>query len=245
MTALTMGSGTDRVRRVAPNVLGVVLAIVVVALGWWLAERPLVRGHGPYYQAPPTASRGAAAAIMTSAGIPAVAGTGAAPLAPMPGDGLHPAEYAVRVGDAQTPAGAILRLQQIGAAAPSGTYAPIPDRSDGAYAVFTGAFNKSNDADALLRSLRAHGQLSETGGTVVRLPLAFLIERDVPAAAAAGRVAASVARGLPAYALRQADGTAWILAGAFAAAADTASLARTLRDAGLHVTLAYRTGRPF
>jgi len=240
VNASALSHGPGRLRRLGPGVLGICLAAVLVAVGFWLMERPLVRGNGPNYQQRPAASRADnGAAIMTRAGIPAH------PAADLPGATQPKAPYAVSIGHANTAAGAILRLRTMEAFAPAGTYVPMADRAAGDYQVVAGAYATSNDADALLQALRAHGQLSETSGTVVRVPLAFLIERNVAADAAAARVAAFAARGLPVYALRQADGRAWLYAGAFASAADTTLLGNALRRAGVHATLAYRTGRPF
>jgi SPOR domain len=240
VNAWTLSGRPGRLRRAGPGVVGVVLAVVLVCLGFWLMERPLVRGHGPDYQhraSVPGATQGAA--IMSRAGIPAHV------VEDLPGASRPASPYAVTVGHANTEAGAILRLQQVGTFAPAGTYEPTPGQAGTDYQIVAGAFATSNDAEALLRELRAHGQVSETSGTVVHVPLAFLIERDVAAAAAAARVAALAARGLPVYALRQADGRAWLYAGAFASAADAALLGTALRTAGVPATLAYRTGRPF
>ncbi len=240
MNASALPHGPGRLRRLGPAFLGLCLTVVVLAVGFWLMERPLVRGHGPDYQRPLAASGlEDGAAIMSQAGIPAHTAPD------LPGATQPRAPYAVRVGHANTPAGAILRLRKVGAFAPAGTFAPMPDGAAGDYQIVAGAYATSNDAEALLQALRAHGQLSETSGTIVRVPLAFLIERDVAADAAAARVAAFAARGLPVYALRQADGRAWLYAGAFASAADTTLLGDALRNAGVHGTLAYRTGRPF
>jgi hypothetical protein len=249
VTAFTLSHRSGRLRRAAPNALGVLLAALVVAIGWWLAERPLVRGHGPDYQrkVPATAvgAPPAAATVLSAAGIPASDGTPVPPAPDYPGDAHNPAAFAVRVGGANTPAGAILLLHQIGTSAPAGTYAPVSSQGNGPYGVYAGAFTSTNEAQAYLQQLRTHGQLSETSGTVLRLPLALLIERDVAANAAAARAAALVARGFPVYALRQADGRAWLYAGAFASAAESTPLSDALRAAGLNATLAYRTGRPF
>ncbi|HEX8726047.1 MAG TPA: hypothetical protein VF737_11730 [Gemmatimonadaceae bacterium] len=240
MNAWALPHGPRRLRRVAPGALGILLTALLFAVGLWLMDRPLARGYGPDYQRRPgAADQRDAAAIMTRAGIPARA------VPDLPGASRPPSGYAVQLGHAETAAGAILRLRTVGAVAPAGTFVPTAGRTAGGYEIVAGAFATSNDAGALLQELRAHGQLSETSGTVVHVPLAFLIERDVAAGAAAARVAAYAARGLPVYALRQADGRAWLYAGAFASAADTASLSRTLRAAGVHATLAYRTGRPF
>lgn len=249
MTALTAHGTPGHPRRplpawwhrAAPRIAGVLAVAGLGYAGFWLAERPLVRGHGRDYQAGPQAGPGATgASVLGAAGIPA-----GSRISGLPGDTTHPAGFAVYVGHANTPAGAILRLQQIGTAVPAGTYAPISGRAAGGYRIVAGAFPTSNAAETVLQNLRAHGQISETSGTVVRVPLAYMIERDVAADAAAARVAAFAARGLPVYALRQADGRVWLYAGAFASAADTGSLGDALRQAGLRPTLAYRTGRPF
>jgi hypothetical protein len=58
-------------------------------------------------------------------------------------------------------------------------------------------------------------------------------------------VTAFVERGVPAYALRQADGSATVYAGAFEAPEQSALLAQSLRQLGLAPTLVYRTGRVF
>jgi hypothetical protein len=249
MNAFTLNPGSGRLRRAAPNALAVLMAVLIVAIGWWLAERPLVRGHGPDYQRRPTstmaAARNSASAVLAAAGIPASDSAPARAVPDYPGDAKNPSAFAVRVGGANTPAGAILLLHQIGTSAPAGTYAPLSSLGNGPYGVYAGAFTSTSEAEAYLRQLRTHGQLSETSGTVLRLPLALLIERDVAADAAAARAAALVARGFPVYALRQADGRAWLYAGAFASAAESTPLSDALRAAGLNATLAYRTGRPF
>jgi len=232
-----------RLRRAVPGAVGLVLFACLVALGLWLADRPLARGHAPDDPRGP-AGAGAGGQAASTGAARSVGGLVATGPAIMGNPGAA-APFAVRVGDANTAAGAILRLQQMGASAPAGTYVPIPNGAAGAYHVLAGAFPDSVEAAALLASLRSHGQLSETSGTVVRLPLAYMIERDVAADSAAVRVAAFVARGLPVYALRQADGRVWLYAGAFAAASDTTPVADALRQAGVSGTLAYRMGRTF
>ncbi|MGH7668830.1 MAG: hypothetical protein ACRENQ_04995 [Gemmatimonadaceae bacterium] len=239
MRVSTLPGAPGPLRRSGPAALGIFLVAVVVAVGFWLMERPLVRGYGPDYQQRPASKAEDGAAIMSRAGIPAQQA------APLPGAARPGSPYAVTLGRANTAAGAILWLRTVRAYAPVGTYVPMTDPVPGGYRIVAGAYADSNDADALLRTLRAHGQLSETSGTVVQVPLAYLIERDVAADAAAARVAAFAARGLPVYGLRQADGRVWLYAGAFASAADTTLLGNALRSAGMHPTLAYRTGRPF
>jgi SPOR domain len=238
MNLLVVHERPTRVRRAATGAIGVVLFAGCIALAAWLMYRPLARGHGPDYQGRPDVRAARAAAAVTPLGLrvvgPAIAG-----------DSSAAAAYAVHVADANTPAGAILWLRQMGADVPAGTYVAVQAESAGEYRVLAGAYPDSAAAGALLQRLRAHGQLSEWGGTVVRFPLAYLIERGVSANAVAARVAAYAARGLPVYALRQADGRARLYAGAFATASDTTPTAGMLRRAGIHATLAYRTGRPF
>ncbi len=231
-------SPLPRIRRAAPALVGVVLFGCVAALSAWLMERPLDRGHGRDYQRRPEI-RDAGAPAPAAVGLPATVTPGAW------GDSVGVAAFAVHLADANTPAGAILWLHQAGAVVPTGTYEPVPGGATGAYWVLGGAYQDSVEAAGLLSRLRSRGQLRATGGSVVRTPLAYMIERDVAADSAAARVAAYAARGLPVYALRQADGRARLYAGAFAAASDTTLLADALRRAGVRATLAYRTGRSF
>ncbi|MDE3129389.1 MAG: SPOR domain-containing protein [Gemmatimonadota bacterium] len=229
-----------RVRRLAAGTFAIALFGCLVALGAWLMERPLDRGHGPDYHPP----RGWSARRAAGAGPDGPA----LPIREVPAAAGSPADaspFSVQLGTANTAAGAMLLLDLAGAHLPVGTYVATPAGTAAEYRVLAGAFQDSRDAAALLASLRTHGQLSQLGGTVVRVPLAYMIEQDVPAGSVAARVAAYDKRGLAVYALRQADGRARVYAGAFAAAADTAPVAAALRRAGVHATLAYRTGRPF
>ncbi len=231
-----------RVRRFAPGAFGIVLFGCLVALGAWLMERPLDRGHGPDYH---RIGGWTARRAPGTAPLPLVAQAGPGP-APAPS--ASPADaspFSVQLGTANTAAGAMLVLDLAGPHLPVGTYVATPAGTAVEYRVLAGAFQNSRDAAALLASLRSHGQLGRLGGTVVRVPFAFVIEQDVPAGSAAARVAAYDKRGLAVYALRQPDGRARLYAGAFATTADTAAAAAALRRAGVHATLAYRTGRPF
>lgn len=226
-----------RARQFLSAALGVALFACLVALGAWLMERPLDRGYGPDYHAPVGRRAGAAEAggvLPIREAASGVAGSAA---------GGSP--FSVQIGTANTPAGAMLVLDLAGPRVPVGTYVATSAGTSAGYRVLVGAFQDSRDAAALLASLRTHGQLRQWGGAVVRVPLAFEIERDVPAGSAAARVAAYDKRGLAVYALRQADGRVRLYTGAFATAADTAPVAAALRRAGVHATLAYRMGRSF
>ena len=88
--------------------------------------------------------------------------------------------------------------------------------------------------------------MSDAGRVVIeRYPYALLVERDVPDSAVGTRVARYQARGLPVYALLQANGTARLYAGAFKAPEEANLLTDVMRAAGLNTSLVYRTGRVY
>jgi len=94
----------------------------------------------------------------------------------------------------------------------------------------------------LLDRLRQRKLLS--AGSVVRLPFAFRIDSGVPPSAVPAMVANYVDHGQPAYALRQADGTVWLLIGAYESP-EQASLYRESLPSGTRPVLVYRKGRLF
>ena len=110
-------------------------------------------------------------------------------------------------------AGAILKLQKDGKNLPAATFSPVIIQGVRWFKVVTGAFATAAGADSLLTRLRQQKLLRD--GSVVRLPFAFRIDSGVPAKAVPAMVAAYGDRGQPVYALQQADGTAWLLVGAF------------------------------
>ena len=78
-----------------------------------------------------------------------------------------------------------------------------------------------------------------------RFPYALLIERNVPDSAVGRRVSVYQARGLPVYALLQADGTARLFAGAFKSPEESTLLTEAMRAAGVTTSLVFRTGRVY
>ena len=82
------------------------------------------------------------------------------------------------------------------------------------------------------------------GENVVKVPFAFFVD-SVPAAAVPGMVASYVDRGQPVYALRQSNGSAWLLVGAFESLEQASLYVESLRASGMPPTLVYRKGRPF
>ena len=164
-----------------------------------------------------------------------------------PRDSANAAAFAVELVATNTANGANLWLRERGASLPGVTVSPVLLGSARTrwHTVLAGAWRDRVGADSLLGALRAEGVLREGAGMVVRVPLALLLEAGVPRGAAPARVAGLVARGVPAYALVQDDGTVRLFAGAFETAAAAVPLDADLRALGLAPQLAYRTGRTF
>jgi hypothetical protein len=115
------------------------------------------------------------------------------------------------------------------------------------FKVVTGAFANKAEAESLL--IRLNRQKMLRGGEhVVRLPFAILID-SVSAAAAPGAVPGMLAtyadQGKPVYALRQSNGSAWLLIGAFESPEQASMNMESLRASEGSPKLVYRKGRPF
>lgn len=166
-----------------------------------------------------------------------------------PQDSSSSATFAIEIVAANTAESANLELQRHGEMMPAATISLVPIGNTEAiwYKVFAGAFSDSAQAERLLRSLRRRRIVSESGGTVVRAPLALRVD-SVPSQAAVlsksrEMVKAYAAKGVPAYALMQNDGSARVYAGAFQTPEQTSLAATALRVAGATPVLEYRTGR--
>jgi hypothetical protein len=161
-------------------------------------------------------------------------------------DSAAAAAYSVELMAANTQAGAIMKVQKDGQKLPAATFSPILD-SQGSqwYKVVAGASVERTAAESLLVSLRRQKLLDSTTGSVVRLPFAFLIDSDLPAAAVPELIGMNRERGIPAYALRQQNGTSWLLVGAFESIEQAQLYAETLRTSGVRPVLVYRKGRIF
>ena len=223
-----------------------VTILVTVALLWprlagplgFTVGRAVAADRRPAY-APALAP--AAAPVATPADTVSVS----VPVNPL--DSANAAEFAVELVATNTAAGANLWVRDRSAQLPGVTVTPVLLGTGRVrwYRVLVGAWRERQGADSMLASLRAEGVLLAGSGLVVRVPLALLLETDVPRGAAPARAAALVARGVPAYALLQDDGTVRLFAGAFESAAAAVPLGADLRAAGLAPQLAYRTGRTF
>jgi hypothetical protein len=162
-----------------------------------------------------------------------------------PEDSAQAAAFGVELLAANTQAGAILKLQKDGKTLPAATFAPALIQGAQWYKVIAGAFKDRVGADSLLEAMRRRKVLDQGNGAVVNLPLAFLIDSGVPASAVPGMVSMYADRGQPVYALRQANGSAWLLIGAFQSPGQSMLYAGSLRASGITPVLVYRKGRSF
>jgi hypothetical protein len=166
-----------------------------------------------------------------------------------PADSAAAALYAVELAKYSTSLGALLRVRdELPASLPGRTFAVVPIGADRTlwYRVLAGVTPSRRSADSLLTALRAAGVIDDaSSGTVVSVPLAFRLRESVTPVAATTLVRQYLARGVPAYALRQPDGSIDLYAGAFESPEQAGLLAPLLRAAGVEPTLVYRTGRTF
>jgi hypothetical protein len=225
---------------------------LIAATALWLAYRPLASTPRPTSYPKPDTTQGLGRVIGGADSNTANADTsgGAAVATAMPrpanpGDSAKAAAFSVELMKANTQAGAILKLQKDGKQLPAATFAPVVIQGAPWYNVVTGAFTNRTDADSLLANLRRLKVVDAGRGSVVQTPFAFLIDSNVPAAAVGNLIAAHVDRGEPVYALRQENGTAWLLAGAFTTAEQASGYAESLRASGTAPVLVYRKGRSF
>ncbi|HVX39568.1 MAG TPA: hypothetical protein VHB25_08345, partial [Gemmatimonadaceae bacterium] len=249
-----------RRRRVAAAA-GIVLTLALAGIAAWLAYRPLAGAeHLLGRKQDTTSGRPKVPAPVALAGDSAAAANGqmaasdsqsaagpvvAAPVPANPADSAQAAAFAIELLAANTEAGAILKLQKDGKHLPAATFAPVEIQGARWFKVMAGALPTRADADTLLAGLRRRKMLDSASGQVVRLPFAFLIDSGVPATAVPGMVGAYVTRGQPVYALRQANGSAWLLAGAFETPDQATLYAESLRSSGTTPVLVYRKGRTF
>ncbi|HVF39723.1 MAG TPA: SPOR domain-containing protein [Gemmatimonadaceae bacterium] len=166
-----------------------------------------------------------------------------------PQDSSTALAYSIVVSSFNTLEGANFELDRHRAALPAATISlvPIGDTEATWYKVMTGAYGDIVDAERLLRTLRRRRIVSDSGGLIIRAPLALLVDSLPPQGGAAARAREKVqdyaTRGVAVYALMQTDGAARFYAGAFENPDQSSLAATALRVAGVTPVLAYRTGR--
>ena len=230
---------------------GLLLSATIIAVFAWLAYRPLARmDHTSRGPKPDTARKFAGMVPMSPDSTP-ISGITAAATVPTPiphaanvDDSAQAAVYAVELPKENTEAGAIMKLQVDRKNLPAATFAPVLIESTRWFKVICGAFVDRDGADSLLAGLRRRKVLDEVSGSVVRVPFAFLIDSVIPAAVA-GMLTTYADQGQPLYALRQPNGYAWLLVGAFQTEEESSLYAESLRSSGITPVLVYRKGRTF
>ena len=235
----------------AGMIAGIGLTFVLAVVAGWLATRPFARDPRHVPRSADTAKGKAGTTIIRpdTAVVPSGEGGPVIPLAATvvqnPADSAQAAAYAIELMATNTQAGAILKLQQE-KDLPAATFAPVLDAQGSPwFKVIGGASTERAGADSLLADLRKRKVVEPTGGSVVRLPYAFRIESGLSAAAVPGMIGINLDRAIPAYALKQDDGTCWLLVGAFPTIEQARLYLETLRASGTQPVLVYRKGRTF
>ncbi|MDQ3997023.1 MAG: hypothetical protein M3303_08385, partial [Gemmatimonadota bacterium] len=228
---------------------GVALTLVLAGFGVWIAQRPLDQSAQRHTAPPSDSARNAVAVVGTGASMVAAGAVGPAPRAAAtpanPRDSARASAWSVELKSFATQAGAVMELEAQQSVLPAATFAPMVDGDVRWFPLIGGAYPDSAGAAALLSTLRQHGMLRTNWGAVKRRPLALMIHSRIGSDTVAKTVTEYVERGLPIYALRQADGSATLYAGAFETPEQATLLAESLRASGLAPTLVYRTGRVF
>jgi hypothetical protein len=166
-----------------------------------------------------------------------------------PADSAVATAYSVEILAANTAEGANFELTRHGSVMPAATISVVPvgETETTWYKVYAGAYPDVMQADQLLGRLRRQRVLADSSGSVVRVPLAFLVDSVASQAGVMSQVREKIqafaARGVSAYGLMQKDGGARLYSGAFERPQQASLAATALRVAGVTPVLAYRTGR--
>lgn len=156
-------------------------------------------------------------------------------------DSASASRYAVYFATANTRAAAMpdARIRALDAVALS----PVAEGSEQWFRVTVGATSTRAQAESLLTKLRT--QKIVGSGSIVSVPYALRLAQNVTPTLIPTRLAELANRGIIAYALLQADGSANVYTGAFESPMQATPLADSLRALRVAQVLVYRTGRAF
>jgi hypothetical protein len=187
-------------------------------------------------------SAGSDRAGRDSAGRDGNAGTASASVVPTlanPADASRAARHAIFYTSANTRDQAMvdMRLKEL----PGLAVTPLMLDGTPWFRVFIGASPDADGAKILLAQLRARKLIG--GGSITSVPYALRLEGGVAAPMVPTRLSEYGKRGILAYSLVQANGSATLYTGAFESPAQAIMLSDSLRALGLTPVLAYRTGR--
>jgi hypothetical protein len=227
---------------------GVVAAAVLVLVA--LGIRGRAHGETSLAMADSANADSAAVAAATSARSVESASAAVAPDIPPirnPADSAIATAYAIEIAKFSTPTGALMRVRdELPKTAPAATFGVVAIGADATlwYRVISGAATARSGADSTLATLRATKAIDDpAAGAIVSVPFAYRLQSAVAPASLPAMIDGYLARGVPAYALLQDDGTATVYAGAFESAEQAALFTTYLRAAGVEPALTYRLGR--
>lgn len=228
-------------------VIAIAVIAVIAAVGWFGRDR-ILRGYRSRIAKRDT-TRTAARSPAGPAPAPSPADTVRFADPVNPADTASTAAFAVEVMAANTVAGANSFLSDnktnplmIGA-----TLSPVASGGSASvwYKVVVGASHVRAGADSVLGALRWEGLLRSEQGRVVQVPYALLLASGMERTQALRFHDEWRRRGFTPYLLVQKDRSVCVLVGAFETAAQAATLASTLRAAGVAPVLVFRTGRTY
>lgn len=133
------------------------------------------------------------------------------------------------------------------ASVPAATISPLWVSGDPVawHSIIAGATRTREEAVNFRTSLRRTGVIDQEEGVIAEVPFALRIASGLKPSEALDRVDALAADSVPAYALRDDDGTAAIYAGAFTRPEQSVHLLVQLRRMNLDPVFAYRVGRTY
>ena len=259
LAVVTSAKAEPRRRRWLAPALGVAMTLFLAAVMFWFARRPFAgqRPERRVSELRPTAAStapilrdsitAAAAAALRADSIGSESLSVAAALAGLvvanPADSEQAARWSVRLEQTATRSAAIMDLRGRFETLPAGTYGI--DIGTRYLLLVAGAYTSRAGADSLLVQLHEHRILPLDNGSVVSLPYAFLVQRDVSRAEVPVLLRQYAARGHVVYALRQANDSANLYYGAYESREQAMLSVTGVRDAGVQPLLVYRTGRVF
>lgn len=165
----------------------------------------------------------------------------------LPGPARAPRDslfYSIQIAAFNAPERAVAYLSDLDEDGLTGTVAPVALGQQGWWhRVLVGLAGSPSAADSLLRDLWRRGAVRQPNGTILRTPFALEIGRASSPEDARDSVLALRRRGIAAYIVAAADGTASILVGAFEDRDQGQAADSLLRATGVTGALVPRAGR--
>jgi hypothetical protein len=220
-------------------VIAVVVLAAALALAFATGQLPLRTSSAARRVPAPAPKRVDTAAARAPDTLPALVPAN-------PADSALASAYAIEVAKFNTEDGA-RQARDRAPGLPGATAFPVTlgnDRGARWYRVMGGGWTTRIEADSALGVMRRTRVVDSTA-SVVRAPFALLLAEGVARDSVAARTARYAAAGVPAYALRQDDGSLSLYAGAFESPDQAVPIAQAVMAMGQTPTLVYRTGRAF